>query len=438
MNRELIAEGFNFPTSLTLDARGNLYVAESGLPFDGAKPGGRIHRVQPDGRTSCLLDKLRQPVNGLTYHNGYLYISEGGYPGRISRLSLEGEWSVVLDQLPGLGNYHTNMVAVGPDNKLYFSQGAMTNSGIVGLDAYDLGWLKCLPHTHDIPGYEIELAGVNVETENPLSSERNTKAQTGAFSPFGIPTQPGQKIPGQVPCTAAIMRCNPDGSDLELVAWGLRNAYGLGFLPDGRLLATDQGADDRGSRPIGNAPDLLFEVQEGKWYGWPDFIGGAPVTAPQFQPQRGSDPEFLLINHHRLPPPEPPLLKFPVNTAAVKFDIAPQGIWSGQIFVALFGDEKPMTAPQGPRVGRSIARIDPSNWSIHPVTTDSFHRPIDIRFHPSGESIYILDFGEFEMESTGLVASAGSGQLWRVSLEQSMITATERVNNIDSKPKIKL
>ena len=27
-----------------------------------------------------------------------------------------------------------------------------------------------------------------------------------------------------------------------LVAWGLRNAYGLGFLPDGTLLATDQGA----------------------------------------------------------------------------------------------------------------------------------------------------------------------------------------------------
>ena len=58
------------------------------------------------------------------------------------------------------------------------------------------------------------------------------------------------------------MRCNLDGSDLELVAWGLRNAYGLGFLPDGRLLAVDQGADDRGSRPVGNVPDLLFEVRE--------------------------------------------------------------------------------------------------------------------------------------------------------------------------------
>jgi glucose/arabinose dehydrogenase len=62
------------------------------------------------------------------------------------------------------------------------------------------------------------------------------------------------------------MRCNSyDGSDLELVAWGLRNSYGLGFLLDGRLLAIDQGPDDRGSRPVGNAPDLLYEIHEGSW-----------------------------------------------------------------------------------------------------------------------------------------------------------------------------
>ena len=43
------------------------------------------------------------------------------------------------------------------------------------------------------------------------------------------------------------MSCALDGSDLRLVAWGLRNAYGISFLPDGRLRVTDQGADDRGS-----------------------------------------------------------------------------------------------------------------------------------------------------------------------------------------------
>ncbi|MGK7928869.1 MAG: sorbosone dehydrogenase family protein [Spirulina sp.] len=421
--RQIVARGLNFPTSLAVDDAGGLYVAESGLPFAGAPPGGRVHRVEPDGNLTCLRDNLRPPVNGLTYHQGGFYLSEGGYPGRISRLSLTGDWSVVVDNLPGQGNYHTNMVAVGPDGKLYFSQGAMTNSGIVGLDAYDLGWLKRLPHPCDIPGYEIELRGINVETENPLvGSDRKAekpRIQTGAFSPFGTQTIPGQRISARVPCTAAILRCNPDGSDLELFAWGLRNAYGLGFLPDGRLLATDQGADDRGSRPIGNAPDLLFAVELGKWYGWPDFIGGIPVSDPVFQPQRGPAPEFLLGNHGELPTPEEPLLRFPVNAAAVKFAIVPPTVpsWSGHLFVALFGDEKPMTAPAGAKVGRSLVRIDPRGWSLHPLAIGSFSRPIDLCFHPGGEALYILDFGDFEMNAKGVVATAGSGTIQKISLE---------------------
>jgi hypothetical protein len=119
---------------------------------------------------------LRAPVNGLTFHQGYLYLSEGGHPGRISRLDLDGRQTVLLDNLPGPGNYHTNMVDFGPDGKLYFSQGAMTNSGVVGLDAYELGWLRRLPHAHDLPGYEIVIAGVNLETANPISTEPSAQS----------------------------------------------------------------------------------------------------------------------------------------------------------------------------------------------------------------------------------------------------------------------
>ena len=177
-----------------------------------------------DGNRTLLIEGLRPPVNGLTFHQGSLYISEGGHPGRISRLDFDGKQAVILDNLPGPGNYHTNMVAFGPDGKLYFSQGSMTNTGVVGLDAYELGWLRRLPHAHDIPGYEVVLAGINFETSNPLVDTPNARIQTGAFVPFGTKSESGQRIAPKVPCTAAVMRCNLDGSDLELVAWGLRNA----------------------------------------------------------------------------------------------------------------------------------------------------------------------------------------------------------------------
>src|SRR5471032_1830285 len=136
-------ENLNFPTSVALDDADTIYIAESGLPFDGAPVGGSVWRIDADGGKTCLLRGLRAPVNGLTWHEGGLIISEGGYPGRISRLDLTtGAHSTIIDDLPGFGNYHTNMALVGPDSKLYFSQGAMTNSGVIGADSNDLAWLK--------------------------------------------------------------------------------------------------------------------------------------------------------------------------------------------------------------------------------------------------------------------------------------------------------
>ncbi len=409
---DLITDGFSFPTSLAFDDAGLMYVAESGLPFGGAPPGGKVWRVRSDSRRELLIDKLRPPVNGLTFHRGRFYVSEGGHPARISCFDLDGKLlSVVLDNLPGPGNYHTNMVVFGPDEKLYFSQGAMTNTGIIGLDAYELGWLRRLPHGHDLPGYDLVLNGVNVETRDPLSAGSNARTQTGAFAPFGVRTEPGQRVAAHLPCTAAIMRCNIDGSNLELVAWGLRNAYGLGFLPDGRLLAVDQGADDRGSRPVGNVPDMLFEVREGAWYGWPDFIGDIPIIDPRYQPERGDAPTFLLANHDALPKPEKPLVRFPPHTAAVKFAVGP----SGDLFVALFGDEVPMTAPSGPKVGRAVVRVDPTEWIMHPFVQGELLRPIDVQIVDG--ALYILDFGSFEMMPNGGVsAEPGTGKIWRVGV----------------------
>lgn len=411
----------SFPTSLAIGEDGSFYVAESGLSFEGESAGGRIWHLESDARRTLLVENLRPPVNGLTLHNDRLYVSEGGHPGRISRFDLNGRSrEVILDNLPGPGNYHTNMVAFGTDGKLYFSQGAMTNTGIIGLDAYEMAWLRRLPHSYDLPGYDITLNGVNVETPDPLSRQHNARTQTGAFVPFGERTEQGQRIEAQLPCTAAIMRCNEDGSELELVAWGLRNAYGLGLLPDGRLLAIDQGADNRGSRPVGNAPDVLFEVREGAWYGWPDFIGDVPITDRRYEPDRGTAPTFLLSNHSELPTPERPLLWFPPHTAAVKFDVAPERAspWAGHLFIALFGDEVPMTAPSGPRVGRSVVRVDPDDWTLQAFVQDGLLRPIDVRFSPTDASLYVLDFGNFEMLENGAVrAESKSGKLWRCPLQ---------------------
>ncbi|MFP5371162.1 MAG: sugar dehydrogenase, partial [Actinomycetes bacterium] len=229
-----------------------------------------------------------------------------------------------------------------------------------------------------------------------------------------------EELQGAVPCTAAVMCCKPDGTDLELVAWGLRNAFALGFLDDGRLLAVDQGPDDRGSRPIGNAPDLLFEVRPARWYGWPDFVGGDPVTDDRYRPERGPRPTFVLADHDRLPPPEPALARFPPHCSATKFCVLPRTTrWPGQVLVTLFGDERPMTAPAGGQVGRSLVRVDPSDWSVHEVATAvALHRPIDVAHLAEDDSLLVVDFGRFEMSPAGVAAEAASGAVHRIPLKE--------------------
>jgi glucose/arabinose dehydrogenase len=406
---EIVVGELSFPTGMSFDQHGGLYICESGLPFGGAAPGGRVWKVSDSGR-ELLVEGLRPPVNGVTFHEGSLYITEAGHPARILAFDLaSGEQRTVLENLPGPGNYQTNMVAFGPDGKLYFSQGAMTNTGVIGLDAYDLGWLKLLPHARDVPGLEIVVRRLEFPTDDPREGGTGHSV-TGPFADFGSVHPEGTRMKASLPCTSAVMRCDPDGGDLELVAWGLRNAFGLLFLADGRLIATDQGADDRGSRPVGNIPDLLFEVRQGRWYGWPDFVGGVPISDPRFAPEGGQAPEPVLSNHDELPAPERPLAQFTSHVAATKLTQAPDG----RIVVAMFGDEVPMTAPSGPRVGRSLALVDPENgWEVSSIPTPGLRRPLDVGFGPDGK-LHVLDFGHFEPGRGSLKATAGSGSVRRV------------------------
>lgn len=79
------------------------------------------------------------------------------------------------------------------------------------------------------------------------------------------------------------------------------------------------GADDRGSRPIGNAPDDLFQVVTGARYGWPDYIAADKITSLAFRAETGPPAKFLTANHSALPPPQAALFRFATHAAATKF-----------------------------------------------------------------------------------------------------------------------
>jgi glucose/arabinose dehydrogenase len=66
---------------------------------------------------------------------------------------------------------------------------------------------------------------------------------------------------------ATICRCNPDGTQFEIFARGLRNAVGIAFRPGtSELWATCNGRDWLGDD---FPPETFYLVEQGKDYGWP-------------------------------------------------------------------------------------------------------------------------------------------------------------------------
>jgi glucose/arabinose dehydrogenase len=234
----VVTTGLSFPTSIEFDDRGIMYIAEAGADTAPA----RILRVLPTGqpgqtRPEVIADQLCAPVNDILLHQGRLYITQRG---KTSVLESNGIVRDLVTGLPSYGDHTNNQLAVRKDGKIYFGQGSATNSGVVGVDNFLMGWLPKSPEVHDVPGKDVSLAVGAGAFEAPdlmciIGKNDLRKTKTGAFQPFGKAGEDGAKIAGSSKANAAILRMNADGSGLEVFAWGIRNPYGVRFGPDGKL-----------------------------------------------------------------------------------------------------------------------------------------------------------------------------------------------------------
>ena len=227
---------------------------------------------------------------------------------------------------------------------------------------------------------------------------------------------------------------SPDGRQLEAYAWGLRNPFGVRWA-NGRLYASDNAYDERGPRPIANAPDVIWEIRQDGLYGWPDYAAGVSVTHPQFHSTRGPAPTPLLAAH---PPVEQPLLTRPKHAGVTKFDFSRSAGFGyrGQMFLGEVGGAPPVTGPEPIPAGHQVVRIDLASGEMAPffrakesalgppgpfqhVLTPGPKRPVEVRFSPDGSALYVVDVGAI----TGLPAGAGpmaqafpkTGAVWRIT-----------------------
>ncbi len=427
----LVASGFTFPTAVAVDESNRVYVVEAGYSYGEVFTTPRLLRVEGDGRTTVIAESDSGPWTGAVFHDGAFYLADGSHRGRILRIELDGSQRTLVEGLPSKGDHHTNGPAVGPDGKIYFGQGTATNSGIVGPDNADFGWLHRHPDFHDVPCTDVKLAGNNYRTHNPLV-ENGAPVETGAFLPFGTPSRVGQLVRGSVPCSGAVMRVAPEGGEIELVAWGFRNPFGLAFSPDGRLYVSDNGYDNRGSRPVFGAADYLWQVSEGAWYGWPDYEGGRRVNEHRYKPPgpAASTPPMPLLAEAP-GKPETPLARLGVHSSSNGLAISSNADFGfrGHVFIAQFGDMAPGVGKVLSPVGFKVVRVDPTDGTIHDFAvnrgdkdgpasllgTGGFERPVDVTFSPDGRTLYVMDFGVMLMEGKTPRPQQGTGALWRIT-----------------------
>jgi glucose/arabinose dehydrogenase len=429
---EVAVDKLMYPSCLTFDEQGVMYVAECGyMPGDDSQP-ARILRIKGKGETEreVVTDKLSAPITDILWHNGKLHVS---HKGKISVVE-DGRVRDLVTGLPSQGDHSNNQLAVGPDGKIYVGQGSATNSGVVGEDNFAFGWPKEKPEVCETSGKDFRLRAQEFETGDPRTKDKSAKVKTSAYQPFGKTAPSGTVIKGTAKANCTILRMDPDGSNVEVYAWGFRNPYGVQWGPDGKLYVADAGSDERGSRPIANAPEKLFQVRHGAWYGWPDFEGGVPVTDPRYHSKKGPPPQFLMEDH---PPVEKPLMTFELHSSVtqIAFSKSPKFGFEGQLFVASSGDQAPVTSADDVRAGYWVQRVDVNAAKgefffrtrpdalgpkgLEYVTTAGPKRLVGLRFSPQGDALYVVDIGPIHYvngpDGPKPRAFPNTGVVWRIA-----------------------
>ena len=480
--------GLNFPTAVAF--RGNkqnfeVYVLESGhgLPSrcnDETLPifGGLFSASNPMTPDILVFDKngtkLRGPLakptpsgGGLLPHGPSIDIAfENGFHG--GRLFTTDSDQAIRS--PGAQNNSSRIVIVDPDTGqvtpfitglptgdhpaeqitfkgewIYWSQGSTTNSGVVGNDNGGGA------NQQDIPCQDIKLSD-NVFFSTPTVA-------TSGYSPHSV-KRPGATVPafdsatGPGICDGAILRArlhsgNPK-TTIEPFSWGYRNPFGIRFAPDdhplkGRLFVTENGEDERGARPVNNAPDRLHVAQQNPdgspdYHGWPDRFGFLDSTQAVFNPVGGPGddlcsppippnlpfpaciPNVLATDVPVKPvlafPPQPitaPVALEPADVAVVGLDFVPNSfvhepVQRGAALIAREGDFGFSAANGSPEAGHDVELVNFSgpgeplqlsqtrfahNKTFEQAFVDGLrgiNRPVDLKFGPD-DCAYLVDYG---------------------------------------------
>jgi glucose/arabinose dehydrogenase len=400
----------------------------------------RILRLSPSGDVDVIANEVLGGPRGISVKDDALYVSiKGGYFTQIVKYDLKTHnRTVLIDKLPNGGWHEPGGPIFGPDGLMYFGQGTVSLNGTIDPEDFTVDVAKH-PQAHDIPGQDITLTGNNTWSRDP-AAPYPFYVETGPFKPYGVPAKKGEVVKGEKFCSGCIMRSHPNGSDPELLAWGVRNPYGMAFNEQGELYVSDNDMEEKGSRAVGGDPDRVWHIKNVKqpygsvktpdWYGFPEYCAdGLPVWHEKHKPKRGTPPESLIEN----PPPfvGPAEILLDPHTGETKMDFcrSDEFGYCGELFLAQWGTYAPLNSarPEDLNRGCQIVRINMETRAIVPFMHNrkpgaataqgcgGIDHPVDCKFSLDGRSLYVLDFGVSRITKSHVQAFAHTGVLWQIT-----------------------
>lgn len=234
----------------------------------------------PDGfKVELYASGLDNPRLMRTAPNGDIFVAETD-PGKIlvfRGMTADGKPEQTSTFATGLNKpFGINFYPPGPDPQWIY----IGNTGSVVRIPYHNGDLKATgapQHLDDLPA-----GGGHSTRDIQFSPDGKTMyVSVGSHSNVDDPdTHPAEKD------RADILAFRPDGSDMHIFAYGIRNPVGLAIDPEtGQLWCSVNERDALGNNLV---PDYITHVQPGGFYGWPWWYIG-PHQDPRL---KGKHPEL--------------------------------------------------------------------------------------------------------------------------------------------------
>lgn len=242
----------------------------------------------PEGFTvTRFADSLKHPRWTYIAPNNDIFVAEADTRNSADRITL-------LRDTNGDGEI---------DERYIFLEDLNQNFGMLVLDNYfyvaNTDGLYRFPYTegaNKIDGegekiVELSASGYNNHwTRNIITNKTRDKIFITVGSSSNVGEHGIEKEEGR----ALIFVINPDGSDKQIYASGLRNPVGIDWNPvTGELWTAVNERDELGDNLV---PDYATSVKEGGWYGWPFSYYGA-IPDPRWE----DDPHQDMVDKAIIP-----------------------------------------------------------------------------------------------------------------------------------------